>query len=670
MNLIAFQAGRLVRMFFDWLRTRSLFQWGVIGIIVLCFFILPKWLAILVAGGSWKFLGLRLKEGIAWAAVFVSLLAGSVFLAILVALISIWLLYVRGSSYQPEEEDGPDILGNARWAKFKDYRHSLLSTKLYTQENTEPVGMVALGRVIFPPVKKNQPWEQDFIVSDKEGHILTVAQTGSGKGVNVVIPNVLLYDHSLVVLDPKGENFIKTHHFRITRKQQEICLIDPFREVSKELQAKIEEIEGMNYSPEGEAMAAFFHDVQKKSSTYGQYLKGFNPLQVIEDLLEKEDYDQILDEANVIADMIVVKTPQDKDPHWNEKARSFIRGMILYVTFFDQFRQDRQTYPLNLVTVKDQLEEVFSSKPKMDAFIGRCQLNPYLKSVAATVSMVAEQERASVLSTVQRQMDFLNSKNVQESLTRNDFQLDDIRKHEKSIYLVLPANKIQSYGSLARLWIASIKSSLERINDGLRAKRPVLFMLDEVAQLGRMQPLVNAISLSRSYGLKLWMIFQDVAQMKSAYPDDEWRTFFSNTKAQQFFGVSPTDVDTCEFISKAAGQTTVQFQTTSVSESENRGSSSNWGSSSGGGGQSSWSSGSQSNRGYSQSVSINQQIQARPLVLPNEVPQKTKDKILIFGADISKFPILAEQMPYHEIDMFDNRYPVALENGIQQKLLL
>lgn len=573
----------------------------------------------------------------------------------------IYFAFFRNRGGQQVQED-LDILGNARWARFEDFAESLLTTFLRNEKEIR--GVIILGRVLFPPAKKNQAPLEDFIISKEEGHVLTIAQTGAGKGVNVVIPNVLSYEHSVIVLDPKGENFLKTHNYRINEKEQEVCLIDPFGEVTKEVQALIGQFENINH-PQANEWIDYLTDLQKKTSTYGQYLKGFNPLQVIEDLLEKQDYDQILDEANVIADMIVVKSPQDKDPHWNEKARSFIRGVILYVTFSDECQEDRAKYPLNLVTVKDMIDDTFSSPAKMEAFVETCRLNPNLKSVVGTVSLIADQERGSVLSTILRHMDFLNSKNVQDSLTRNDFQLDDIRIHQKTIYLVIPANKIATYSRLARLWITSIKSSLERINDGYRAKRPVLFMLDEVAQLGRMEPLVSAVSLSRSYGLKLWMIFQDVAQMKVSYPDEEWRTFFSNTKAQQFFGISSTDIDTCEFVSKAAGQTTVMFETMSVSESQNTGSSSNWGSSYGGGqGSSNYGSGSSSGR--SQSVSVNQQVQARPLILPNEVPQVTKDSILVFG--VSKFPIMARKMPFFEMSVFNGRYPLPLDSTIQKRL--
>ncbi len=586
---------------------------------------------------------------------------------ILVGLV-VYFVFFRSKGEQQVQED-LDILGSARWANLNDLmigegssneKKPLLLGLLNGETTNAPV---VLGKVVFPPSGKNKPPTEEFVALNGEGHILTIAQTGAGKGVNVVIPNVLLYDHSVVVLDPKGENFIKTHYYRQNEKQQDICLLDPFGHIGKEVKGIISKISNSgNYSD----ALQYFEDLHIKVTNYGQYLKGFNPMQVIEDLLEMKDYDQIRDEANVIADMLVVKSPNDKDPHWNEKAKSFIREMILFVALSDTCTKDRAQYPLNLVTVKRMVDYVFSTPQNIAAFVEICRKNPFLESVSSTISLIAEGERSSVLSTIQRHLDFLNSKSVQDSITRNDFQLENIRKIPSTIYLVIPSDKIESYNRLARLWVASIKTSLERINDGYRKERPVLFMLDEVAQLGRMELLKSAISLSRSYGLKIWMIFQDMAQIKASYPDD-WGTFVSNTKGQQYFGVSQTDIETCELISKAAGQTTVEFVTQSLSRGTSKGSSSNYGYSSGGGeGGGSSNSGGGHNRGSSESLSFNQNIQARPLVNPDEVPKITQNNIIIFG--ICKYPIVAEKMPYYEMSLNYNRYPFRLENSTMQYL--
>lgn len=594
-------------------------------------------------------------------------------IGLILAIVLVYYLYFKKKkNVSAEDDDELDLLGDARWAKPKDFLIGIGTNQnpkpiLYTKAGHPESGDLVLGEVVVPTGDKKKPYASDFISLTGEGHILTVASTGSGKGTNVVIPNLFIYKQPVIVLDPKGENFIKTHHYREKIWNQEICLIDPFGEVSKEIEAKIEELKRYSGNLGIDEALSYFQKLLPKTKNYGSYLKGFNPLQVIEDLYAQKKYDEIIDEADVIADMIVVRSANEKDPHWNDKAKSLIRGMILFVTFAELCQEDRDKYPLNLPTVKRLIGDTFSSAQKIEKFVEFCKENEFLLSVADTILLIAEQERGSVLSTVLRHMDFLNSKNVQDSLSRNDFQLDDIRIHPKTIYLVIPANKISSYNRLARLWIATIKSSLERINDGYRDSRPVLFMLDEVAQLGRMEPIKQAVSLSRSYGIKLWFIFQDIAQMKNSYPDDEWRTFFSNTRAQQFFGVSASDIETQEFVSKASGQQTIAFVTQSYSEGTSRGSSygSNSSNSEGGG---SYGSSSSYSSGTSQNYSINQQIQARALVNADEVPRLTHDKIIIFS--ISKYPIQASKSPYYELNSFKARYPFELEADVMKSLKL
>ena len=60
-----------------------------------------------------------------------------------------------------------------------------------------------------------------------EGHILTCATTGAGKGIGAVIPNLIDYPGSAFVLDLKGENYAVTARAR-RAAGQDVFLIDPF----------------------------------------------------------------------------------------------------------------------------------------------------------------------------------------------------------------------------------------------------------------------------------------------------------------------------------------------------------------------------------------------------------------------------------------------------------
>ena len=59
---------------------------------------------------------------------------------------------------------------------------------------------------------------------------LLAAPTRSGKGVGIVIPNLLHYKGSVVVLDIKQENFKLTSGYRKENLGQEVYLFNPFAE--------------------------------------------------------------------------------------------------------------------------------------------------------------------------------------------------------------------------------------------------------------------------------------------------------------------------------------------------------------------------------------------------------------------------------------------------------
>src|SRR4051794_17788166 len=66
---------------------------------------------------------------------------------------------------------------------------------------------------------------------------------------------------------------------------------------------------------------------------------------------------------------------------------------------------------------------------------------------------------------------------------------------------------------------------------------PVLFLLDEFAALGPLEPVVRAYGLMAGYGLQLWAILQDLHQLKSLYGQHAG-TFLSNAGVTQVFNVN------------------------------------------------------------------------------------------------------------------------------------
>ena len=66
-----------------------------------------------------------------------------------------------------------------------------------------------------------------------DGHLLTVAPTGAGKGVGAIIPALLTYPGTVIVTDIKGENYQVTARHR-REMGQRVVVIDPFGLVTQQ----------------------------------------------------------------------------------------------------------------------------------------------------------------------------------------------------------------------------------------------------------------------------------------------------------------------------------------------------------------------------------------------------------------------------------------------------
>ena len=88
-----------------------------------------------------------------------------------------------------------------------------------------------------------------------------------------------------------------------------------------------------------------------------------------------------------------------------------------------------------------------------------------------------------------------------------------------------------------------------------KLKIPVIFLLDEFPNIGRIPDFKKKISTVRSRNIGVSMIFQNIAQLKNRYPLDEWQEIIGNCDTQLFLGC--TDEMTAKFISDRTGEITI-----------------------------------------------------------------------------------------------------------------
>jgi type IV secretion system protein VirD4 len=373
----------------------------------------------------------------------------------------------------------------------------------------------------------------NFIGWVGDGHITTIAPTRSGKGIGLVIPNLLNYPGSVIVIDPKGENYAVTSCFRENILGQRIVCLDPFKVCQQDTDC-VNPLYGLV-------------DYRKKNDTY------------------LFDNPGLLDEISMIADAMIVRGKDEKDPHWNDKARSLLKGLILGVVCGFGPRRGRHLGEVRrlllqpLEKFRDMLVEW-----ELKTFVA----GGTLSLAALEMQSMGYEELNSVISSAIKHTEFLESEEALRAIGggATDGFTYDIRNLKKmgnvSIYLIVPPHYLAKYSRLMRIWITSATAAMTRTWGKNADGCPVLFLLDEMAQLGRMEPLVQAVSLLAGYGMTLWMVWQDLAQIKVNY-EQEWNSFLANSKIQQYFGVS--DYDTAKYVSDMLGEATISVESSSDS---------------------------------------------------------------------------------------------------------
>jgi type IV secretion system protein VirD4 len=195
-----------------------------------------------------------------------------------------------------------------------------------------------------------------------------------------------------------------------------------------------------------------------------------------------------------------------------------------------------------------------------------------------------------------------------------------------SVYYGLPADQLRPLNRLSRLVLTSILRTY--MAAGPDRNRSCYLFLDELATLGPMPVLEDAVTLLRGYGVKTWSFFQSLGQVSDVFPGPKAQTFLSNMNMTQFF--QPNDLPTAEEISKRIGTETISVNTNN-----------------GGGG---WStshsnSGSDATTGRSGNTGWSVSDTGRVLLMPEEILKMGSNRQILFVKDVP--PIMAGLVRYY-----------------------
>jgi type IV secretion system protein VirD4 len=386
---------------------------------------------------------------------------------------------------------------------------------------------------------------------NEEVNLLTCAGPGSGKGTSSVMSNLLQFPGSTVVVDPKGELATMTAAYRRDVLGHKVIVLDPTRTADVP-----EELRG-TYNP-------------------------FDELDI--------DDPNLISAAQTLAEGIIVPNPKSKEPFFDHSALDFVQSCILYMVKHypdsaKNFMKLRETVAMgDKLLYEAFLEAQRQEVPDYEESPGECfemfkkamfstpDFNGVIQETAANLASTGGDTLGSVLATARINMSFLKAPELASVLASTHdpdrtFRLNELRRQDRplTVYLCLPVDMMPMQGRWFRMIILRMIQYIQRTGASFDKERhhPILMMIDEFFQLGPIPSLVNTLTYARGAGLRMWLIVQDLNQVKHNYPDS-WETILGACGIKQFFGVN--DLFTAKYIAEFIGEEEIDVPSVSITK--------------------------------------------------------------------------------------------------------
>lgn len=413
--------------------------------------------------------------------------------------------------------DARDTHGSARWARMRDVRRAGLIGRR---------GAIVGG---WKGVLGVRPLRHDG-----PEHILCFAPTRSGKGVALVVPTLLTWRESVLVLDIKGENHALSSGWRESIGQR-VLRFDPAAVMGS-----------VRYNPLAEVRLGTDHEIA---------------------------------DCQNIASMIIDPDGKGLKDFWMQSGWEWLSAAILHVLY--RIQRDRGSDRVAtladvhaFMSVGDDGDDVAAISGDEDAGDesfnrllddmarfdhGRPVVDAEIRRGAGRMRKRASAERSGVHSSATVQLALYSDPIVAANTSACDFRIRDLMEADlpTSLYIVIPPSDIQRLRPLIRILMNQFLSRLtaEIPQSGVVSPRrhKLLLMLDEFTAIGKLEIFEKALAFMAGYGLKAFIIVQDLTQLQKEYGREESVT--SNCQVRIAF--APNRVETAKLLSEMTGKTTL-----------------------------------------------------------------------------------------------------------------
>lgn len=353
-------------------------------------------------------------------------------------------------------------------------------------------GTVTCGPNVYP-VGKSQ---------NKDGHILVVGGSQTGKSSCIAIPTLSTWKGPIFAIDIKGELFEAWNKYTRDHDRPAKCF-----EFTAEEGA-------LHYDP-------FYR-------------------------LREGDPNDLVQNARELAQAIIPVPSTVQDPFWSQAAQNILTGLFLYVcglcaydestgqTVYGSFNMAMEM--LQSMPVWELIHEIGES----DNILAKMHISQYQK-----IEYPAENKMLAGIGAElsNRVMTFATDSRIRAAFTTGDHMLRWEDLEHTTVFLRIPEDKLDQWDRAITLMLTQLIRTLERRPDQYSPEGkennlpPLLLLLDEFPRLGKIEVIQNALSTLRSKGVTICLIVQSIAQFDKTYGQAVRKIILDNCSYKAILGV-------------------------------------------------------------------------------------------------------------------------------------
>ena len=457
------------------------------------------------------------------------------------------------------------------------------------------------------------PYTHKLMLHDGVEHMLLMAPTRSGKGVNTIIPTGLVWRHSIFFFDVKGELWQATSGFRQKVLGQKVMKFaplcgdgssarwNPLAEINFQTPEELGDVStivGIMVKPDGEKQGGGdpFWDNSASALLSGvimhlmykhnkEKLRLPCPTDIMSflsspDKTTKELFTAMRDYPHISPEEFLELPDEQGKPRTNPLKLVYGEYVVNLKPFSDALGKTVHNLEEIRRAILESKEKICwdAPPPKDDNGFGDEEdenapphppfymllVHPKVAECASNMLNGAEQTRASIMQTAQTALALYQNPVVQKNTEVSDFCIRDLLspKDTVSLYLCMQTNEVQTLKPLSRLLINTMLQKLIRdmkfdTSGGASMKQRLLLLLDEFPQLGNLKAMELALAVCAGYGIKVCIVAQDVNQLNKEYTKDN--SIASNCHVHIYFTPNlDSGGATAEAISKNLGKHTIK----------------------------------------------------------------------------------------------------------------